>query len=88
MLQVERGTELAAQRAERQASHGSADRRQKCSKHAGRLGRLMDKDHTKWSFDIITDLIEGPLLNPKRLEETIKATKFIRRLFSFFLTVQ
>lgn len=47
-------------------------------------GVLLDKDHTKWSFDIITDLIEGPLLNPKRLEETIKATKFIRRLFSFF----
>ena len=30
------------------------------------------------------ELIEGPLLNPKRLDEAIKATKFVRRLFSFF----
>lgn len=30
------------------------------------------------------DLVEGPLLNPKRLDEAIRATKFVRRLFSFF----
>ncbi len=30
------------------------------------------------------DLVEGPLLNSKRLDEAVKATKFIRRLFSFF----
>jgi rapamycin-insensitive companion of mTOR len=30
------------------------------------------------------ELIQGPLLNPKRLDEAIRATKFIRRLFSFF----
>jgi hypothetical protein len=32
---------------------------------------------------MILELIEGPLLNPKRLDEAIRATKFIRRLFSF-----
>lgn len=44
---------------------------------------LLGRDHTKWNYDVIVELIEGPLLNPKRLDEAIRATKFIRRLFSF-----
>ncbi|WVQ95387.1 hypothetical protein IAU59_002484 [Kwoniella sp. CBS 9459] len=47
-------------------------------------GLLLHRDHTKWNYDIIVDLVEGPLLNPKRMDEAIKATKFIRRLFSFY----
>ncbi|KIY71243.1 hypothetical protein CYLTODRAFT_140340 [Cylindrobasidium torrendii FP15055 ss-10] len=42
------------------------------------------KDHTKWNFEMLIELIEGPLLNPKRLEEAMKGTKFIRRLMAFF----
>jgi hypothetical protein len=45
---------------------------------------VLTRDHTKWNFEVLTDLIEGPLLNPKRLEEAFKATKFGRRLMSFF----
>ena len=45
---------------------------------------MLTRDHTKWNFEVLTDLIEGPLLNPKRLEEAFKATKFGRRLMSFF----
>ncbi|KAG7088365.1 hypothetical protein E1B28_012368 [Marasmius oreades] len=45
---------------------------------------MFTKDHAKWSFDIIQELIEGPLLNAKRMEEAIKGTRFIRRLMSFF----
>ena len=45
---------------------------------------MLTKDHTKWNFEVLMDLIEGPLLNPKRLEEAIKVTKFGRRLMSFF----
>ncbi|EGN98236.1 hypothetical protein SERLA73DRAFT_169260 [Serpula lacrymans var. lacrymans S7.3] len=44
----------------------------------------LTKDHTKWNFEMLHDLIEGPLLNPKRLEEAIKASRFMRRLMSFF----
>lgn len=33
---------------------------------------------------MIVELVEGPLLNPKRLDEAIKASKFVRRLFSFY----
>ena len=45
---------------------------------------MLTKDHTKWNFDTLLDLIEGPLLNPKRMEEAIKVSRFIRRLTSFF----
>lgn len=45
---------------------------------------LANRDHIKWNYDVILELVEGPLLNPKRLDEAIRAIKFIRRLFSFF----
>ncbi|KAK1923142.1 Rapamycin-insensitive companion of mTOR, middle domain-containing protein [Papiliotrema laurentii] len=47
-------------------------------------GVLLGRDHSKWNYEVIVELIEGPLLNPKRLDEAIKATKFVRRLFSFY----
>ena len=45
---------------------------------------LATKDQTKWSFDNLQELIEGPLLNPKRVEEAIKASRYMRKLISFF----
>lgn len=45
---------------------------------------MLGRDHTKWNYEIIKELLEGPLLNGKRLDEAIRATKFIRRLFSFY----
>ncbi|KAF9221011.1 hypothetical protein BS17DRAFT_786363, partial [Gyrodon lividus] len=45
---------------------------------------MLTKDNTKWNFDMLQELIEGPLLNPKRLEEAIKVSRFMRRLMSFF----
>jgi hypothetical protein len=39
---------------------------------------------TKWRWDLIQNIIDGPLLNPKRLDEAIKATKFIHRLLGFY----
>jgi rapamycin-insensitive companion of mTOR len=45
---------------------------------------MATKEHTKWNFEILQELIEGPLLNPKRMEEAIKVGRFIRRLTSFF----
>ena len=47
-------------------------------------GVLQARDHIRWDDAVITELVEGPLLNPKRLDEAIKATKFMRRLFSFY----
>ena len=46
---------------------------------------MTTKDHTKWNFETLQAVIEGPLLNPKRLEEAIKVSRFVRRLMSFFL---
>ncbi|KAI0061413.1 hypothetical protein BV25DRAFT_1900415 [Artomyces pyxidatus] len=45
---------------------------------------MLTKDHNKWNFETLQDLIEGPLLNPKRMEEAIKVSRFIRRLMTFF----
>ena len=44
----------------------------------------MGREQTKWNYDVIMELIEGPLLNPKRLDEAIKVTKVLRRLIAFF----
>ncbi|KAF1947748.1 cytosolic regulator pianissimo [Clathrospora elynae] len=38
----------------------------------------------KWRWDLIQSIIDGPLLNPKRLDEAIKATKFVHRILGFF----
>lgn len=40
--------------------------------------------YVKWKWDLIHGLVEGPLLNPKRLEEAIKSPKFLKRLVGFF----
>jgi len=45
---------------------------------------LLSRDHTRWNFDAIMEAIQGPLLNPRRLEEALKASKFGRRLLAFF----
>ena len=45
---------------------------------------MLTKDHNKWNFETLLDLIEGPLLNPKRMEETVKLGRFMKRLMNFF----
>lgn len=38
----------------------------------------------KWRWDIIQQIIDGPLVNPKRLEEAIKAQKWVHRVVGFY----
>ncbi|KAF1842446.1 uncharacterized protein K460DRAFT_370407 [Cucurbitaria berberidis CBS 394.84] len=38
----------------------------------------------KWRWDLIHTIIEGPLLNAKRLDEAMKVTKFVHRLLGFY----
>jgi rapamycin-insensitive companion of mTOR len=45
---------------------------------------LTSGNYLKWNWDIILKIIEGPLLNGKRLDEAIKASKFIKRIMSFY----
>ena len=40
-------------------------------------------NYIKWKWDLINDIIEGPLQNPKRFEEA-KSTKFLKRLIAFY----
>jgi rapamycin-insensitive companion of mTOR len=45
---------------------------------------MLTKDHTKWNFETLLEFIEGPLLNPKRMEEAIKVSRFMRKLMAFY----
>ena len=45
---------------------------------------LVTKDHTKWNLDTLTEMLEGPLLNPKRLDDVVKGTKLLKRLLAFY----
>jgi hypothetical protein len=45
---------------------------------------LSSSNYTKWNWDVMARLIEGPLTSGKRLEEAIKASKFIKRIMSFY----
>jgi rapamycin-insensitive companion of mTOR len=42
------------------------------------------KEFSKWSWDCIAELLDGPLFNPRRLEEILRSTKFIKRLLAFY----
>ncbi|CCE63190.1 hypothetical protein TPHA_0E00960 [Tetrapisispora phaffii CBS 4417] len=44
---------------------------------------LQIKDFSLWNWNIIQELLVGPLMNPKQLEELSK-TKFIRKLLVFY----
>lgn len=39
---------------------------------------------TKWKWVLIHRLVEGPLTNPKRVDEAIKGSKFMKRLIGFY----
>ncbi|KAI8999819.1 Rapamycin-insensitive companion of mTOR, N-term-domain-containing protein [Gaertneriomyces semiglobifer] len=45
---------------------------------------LGSREYTKWNWDSIMELIQGPLLNPKRLEETVKNSRVLKRIMSFY----
>ena len=44
----------------------------------------VQKEHTKWNIEMLQELIEGPLLNHKRLDEAIKGSRFIKKVMAFF----
>jgi rapamycin-insensitive companion of mTOR len=47
-------------------------------------GVLSSSSYSKWKWDVILRIIEGPLTNGKRLEEAVKASRFVKRLVSFY----
>lgn len=42
------------------------------------------KEYAKWNWDAITILIEGPLQNPRRLDDAIKNGKVLKSLLVFY----
>lgn len=47
-------------------------------------GVLSSPHPPKWNWDVILRIIEGPLMNGKRVEEAIKASKFAKRVVGFY----
>ncbi len=45
---------------------------------------LNSAHYWKWRWDIVQAIVEGPLRNPKRLDEATKAAKFMKRLVGFY----
>jgi rapamycin-insensitive companion of mTOR len=40
--------------------------------------------YQKWRWELIESIIEGPMLNPKRLQESLSLTKFVHRVLGFY----
>lgn len=47
-------------------------------------GVLTSSNYAKWNWDVVMKIIEGPLQSGKRLEEAAKASKFLKRIISFY----
>lgn len=47
-------------------------------------GVLNHSNWGKWNWDVILRIVDGPLQIGKRLEEAIKASKFMKRIMSFY----
>jgi len=45
---------------------------------------LMTNNYTKWHWDKLYELFQGPLMNQKRLDESIKGIRLLPKLFSFY----
>lgn len=45
---------------------------------------LSTTNHLNWRWDLINDLILGPFTSPRRMEEAIKFSKFMKRLLGFY----
>ncbi|KAF2500276.1 hypothetical protein BU16DRAFT_556752 [Lophium mytilinum] len=45
---------------------------------------LATVNYGKWRWDLIQAIIESPLLNPKRLDEALKTSKWVHRVLGFY----
>jgi len=45
---------------------------------------LITNNYTKWQWDKLYELFQGPLMNQKRLDESIKGIKLLPKLFGFY----
>lgn len=45
---------------------------------------LNSSNYNKWDWEVVMKIIDGPLQIGKRLEEAIKASKFMKRIMSFY----
>ena len=42
------------------------------------------REYTSWNQKVILDLLDGPLWDPRRFDEALVGSKFVRRLLAFY----
>ncbi|ATY59381.1 HR1 rho-binding [Cordyceps militaris] len=47
-------------------------------------GVLNSSNYTKWNWDVIMKIVSGPLQSGKRLDEAVRASKWMKRIMSFY----
>ncbi|KAJ9668040.1 hypothetical protein H2201_001846 [Coniosporium apollinis] len=47
-------------------------------------GALRSSNFTKWDWVLIQQILDGPIFDPKRLDDAINATDFAKRMFGFY----
>ncbi|EON65297.1 hypothetical protein W97_04535 [Coniosporium apollinis CBS 100218] len=47
-------------------------------------GTLRSSNFTKWDWTLIQQTLDGPMFDPKRLDDAINATDFAKRMFGFY----
>jgi hypothetical protein len=48
--------------------------------------QFKNEEYTKWNWPVILEILQGNLINTEaRLEETLKKTKFIKRILTFIM---
>ncbi|GJJ68152.1 rapamycin-insensitive companion of mTOR [Entomortierella parvispora] len=45
---------------------------------------LNTKDASKWKWNSILEIIQGPMLSPRRVDEAVRGTKFTKRILAFY----
>lgn len=45
---------------------------------------LLTKEYSKWDWNLVIQIMQGPLRNAKMFDDVVKTTKFYKRLLSFY----
>ena len=46
--------------------------------------QMSAKEYSKWNWEVLIDLLHGPLLNLNRFDDALKNYKFLKRVLQFF----
>lgn len=82
LISTEDGSAVRSRAASKTQSNAAMDETQFRAKMI-ETGVLQTVNYNNWEWSLIIELLEGPLLNPKRLQEAMITSKFVHRLLGF-----